>query len=389
MLAANCIVSRCAAVRGAPLRRLRSPLRRVPPPPPRRWLSVAASSASPSADDGPRDADVSGRAAGRPDGPRDRASSATAAILRPRVRGKHLDRPWHLTYLRNQGKKGGTPAQRQAMRDLWPTFGVDVATHGTPPRARGGGSGTTARAFAPPPRLDFAGDLFADAPRPDAPVTLEIGFGLGDSLVEAARRSPTRNFLGAEVHRPGVGAALMKLREAGVRNVRVVRMDALWLLRDFVPPNSLSDACVYFPDPWSDAQAHRRIVNPFLLRLLEDAFVDEPVSSSPGGVPRRPRLHVSTDDAAYAAHCVAVMAEAEARSRGRWREVAGWTEEDVLAGAAMPGRSARTKYEARGVSMGHAVFDACYEWGEAREEEDAGAKGERLERGGPTIEERR
>ena len=87
-------------------------------------------------------------------------------------------------------------------------------------------------------------------------MTLEIGFGLGDSLVEAARRSPTRNFLGAEVHRPGVGAALMKLREAGVRNVLVVRMDALWLLRDFVPPNSLSDACVDFPDPWADAQAH-------------------------------------------------------------------------------------------------------------------------------------
>ena len=87
--------------------------------------------------------------------------------------------------------------------------------------------------------------------------------------MEMATKFPRERFLGAEVHKPGIGAALRKLRSFGIENVRVVRMDALWLLRDFVPDDSLADVCVYFPDPWSDQQSHRRIVNPFLLRLCE------------------------------------------------------------------------------------------------------------------------
>ena len=128
----------------------------------------------------------------------------------------------------------------------------------------------------PPPKLDVRGDVFPH--RPDAPLVLEIGFGLGHSLLEMAAAHPEKNFIGVEVHKPGVGAALIKLEEARlaaeaaaaasssssergggeerggasdinewVDNVRLIRMDALWLLRDFIPPRSLSDACVYFP----------------------------------------------------------------------------------------------------------------------------------------------
>jgi tRNA (guanine-N7-)-methyltransferase len=150
-------------------------------------------------------------------------------LLRVRERGAHLDRPWSLTYLRNRGKV--TRAQKEAWRTLWPHYGIDVQTH-----AGGGG---------PPPRLDFR-EVFAD--RPEAPLALEIGFGLGHSLMEMAVAHPDKNFVGVEVHKPGIGAALQKIQarrdelgDGWVDNVRVVRMDALWLVRDFVPLESLSD----------------------------------------------------------------------------------------------------------------------------------------------------
>ena len=182
-----------------------------------------------------------------------------------------------MTYLRNQGH--GTPAQKAALRDLWSTYGVDVQTYAGPAGDDAGSAShendppvaTTTRkekkSPRAPPALDFAA-LFPEL-SPESPVALEIGFGLGDSLVEMASTCPGKRFLGAEVHRPGVGAALIKIHSAALRNARVVKMDALWLLRDFVPDGSLVDVCVYFPDPWSDQSSHRRIVNPFLLKLCE------------------------------------------------------------------------------------------------------------------------
>ena len=248
-------------------------------------------------------------------------------LLRVREKGAHLDRPWSLTYLRNRGKV--TRAQKEAWRTLWPQYGIDVQTH-----AGGGG---------PPPRLDFR-EVFAD--RPEAPLALEIGFGLGHSLMEMAAAHPDKNFVGVEVHKPGIGAALQKIQarrdelgDGWVDNVRVVRMDALWLVRDFVPLESLSDVCVYFPDPWSDAQAHRRIVNPFLLALIE------PCMAKTGG-----RLHLSTDDDSYAEHMFRVMSEAELSSK--------WEKADE----ALLGRSGSTKYEERGRALGSEIRNFCYRY---------------------------
>lgn len=102
-----------------------------------------------------------------------------ASLLKPRTKGKHLDRPWHLTYLRKQGSV--TPAQKNAIRNLWPRYGVEITTH-------------SGAAGVPPPRLDLRGAVFPH--RPDAPLVLEIGFGLGHSLLEMAAAHPERNFIG-------------------------------------------------------------------------------------------------------------------------------------------------------------------------------------------------
>ena len=211
-----------------------------------------------------------------------------------------------------------------------------------------------------PPALDFAA-LFPELP-PDAPATLEIGFGLGDSLVEMATKFPRERFLGAEVHKPGIGAALRKLRSFGIENVRVIRMDALWLLRDFVPDDSLADVCVYFPDPWSDQQSHRRIVNPFLLRLCERKMRRGAVAGGTThakGKKRNARLHVSTDDAQYAEHVRRVFGEAVAS--GAWRAVPVDAADASYGADVMPGRSRTTKYELKGTREGRAAFDACLE----------------------------
>ena len=129
-------------------------------------------------------------------------SDPFSAIAKPRMRGKRLDRPWHLTYLRNQGTC--TPAQKLALRDLWGVYGVDVTTY---------------QGSLPPPKLSFD-DLFP-AHAKNAPVALEIGFGLGDNLVQMARNQPGTRIIGAEVHKPGVGSALMKIKQGKLRNVRL------------------------------------------------------------------------------------------------------------------------------------------------------------------------
>ena len=298
--------------------------------------------------------------------PADDAADVASAILKPRSRGKHLDRPWHLTYLRNQGH--GTPAQKAALRELWSTYGVDIQTYGGPAGDDVGSAVSDKEDAAEkksvrvraPPALDFAA-LFPELP-PDAPATLEIGFGLGDSLVEMATKFPHERFLGAEVHKPGIGAALRKLRSFGIENVRVIRMDALWLLRDFVPDDSLADVCVYFPDPWSDQQSHRRIVNPFLLRLCERKMRRGAVAGGTThakGKKRNARLHVSTDDAEYAEHVRRVFGEAVAS--GAWRAVPVDVADASYGADVMPGRSRTTKYELKGTREGRVAFDACLE----------------------------
>ena len=128
------------------------------------------------------------------------------------------------SFVRRQGRL--TKGQQHALDNYWPVMGVE---------------------FAEQP-LDFAA-LFGN----NGPVTLEIGFGMGASLVEMAKTRPEQNFLGIEVHSPGVGACLSSAHEEGVGNLRVMCHDAVEVLHKMIPDNSLNMVQLFFPDPWHKA----------------------------------------------------------------------------------------------------------------------------------------
>lgn len=207
--------------------------------------------------------------------------------------------------------RGGrlTPAQRRALEDLWPRYGVEP-------------SGT----------LDLRA-LFGRA----APVWLEIGFGNGDALRHMARIHPGVDFLGVEMHHPGVGRLLNGLAADGLDNVRVIQADAGELLRDHVGDGALARVLLLFPDPWPKKRHHKR-------RLVQPPFVAELARVlAPGGV-----LHLATDWDDYAAHVRAVLADSpafEAAGGGPGRR---------------PPYRPRTRFEARGEERGHTVHDLLY-----------------------------
>ena len=210
-------------------------------------------------------------------------SAATALQAIPRTlprrsRGALRARavPEPRSFVRRQGQ--ATKAQKRALRELWPVYGVDMPWNRT--------------------ISDVGAEVFGRA-KPRRTV-LDVGCGMGDSLVGGAARDPRTDYLGLEVHVPGVGACVQKARAAGdLANVRVCRVDALAFLRDHVSgPDHFDVACVYFPDPWfHEKDARRRIVRPSLLEHLARVL-------KPGGVVR-----VATDVDGYAAHVARVFAE--------------------------------------------------------------------------------
>ncbi|MBT6275258.1 MAG: tRNA (guanosine(46)-N7)-methyltransferase TrmB [Chromatiales bacterium] len=172
-----------------------------------------------------------------------------------------------------------------------------------------------------------------------APVWLEIGFGDGDNLVELARRHPEVNLLGLEVHEPGVGRALMGVRDAGLENVRVANADAVQLMRERLSPGTLDKIMLFFPDPWPKKRHHkRRIVQPEFIRLAVSRL-------RPGGV-----FHAATDWAPYAEHMLEVL--------GAEPNLLNTAKDDYA-----PTRSDRieTKFERRGLRLGHGVWDLKFE----------------------------
>ena len=124
------------------------------------------------------------------------------------------------SFVRRTGRL--TPSQQRALTELWPQFGVDFKTA----------------------LLDFDGLFARHAPR-----VLEIGFGNGDTLVQQATADPALDFIGIEVHEPGVGHCMLKARDAGISNLRIVRHDAIEVLEQQIPPRSLRRVNIYFPDP--------------------------------------------------------------------------------------------------------------------------------------------
>ncbi|MFM2482495.1 tRNA (guanosine(46)-N7)-methyltransferase TrmB [Celerinatantimonas sp. YJH-8] len=173
-----------------------------------------------------------------------------------------------------------------------------------------------------------------------APVVLEIGFGMGKSLVEMAQSHPDWNFVGIEVHRPGVGACLADMADCQLQNLRVIEHDAVEILKDSIPPASLSKVQLFFPDPWHKKRHHkRRIVQPEFAQLLRSKL-------SVGGV-----FHMATDWQNYAEHMLEVMNAATGyrnlSQRGDYVERPQWRP--------------LTKFENRGQKLGHGVWDLMFE----------------------------
>jgi tRNA (guanine-N7-)-methyltransferase len=205
-----------------------------------------------------------------------------------------------------------TVAQERAWVELWPRFGLE---------------GTDAP-------LDFVAAFGREAPR-----TLEIGFGNGESLVALATGHPERDFLGIEVHRPGVGHLLLRIEELGLRNLRAICRDAVEVLQNCVAEASLDEVLLYFPDPWPKKRHHkRRIVQPDFVALVASRL-------RPGGV-----FRMATDWQPYAEHMLAVAGACAALRN----------ESPEGAYVARPDSRPVTRFERRGQRLGHGVWDLAF-----------------------------
>jgi tRNA (guanine-N7-)-methyltransferase len=215
------------------------------------------------------------------------------------------------SYVLRQGRV--TEAQQRAFDQLWPRYGLTLDEG----------------------QLDLR-ELFGNT----NPITLEIGFGNGESLAEMARQAPEQNFLGVEVHSPGVGHLMIKLDEYACSNVRILQTDAMQLLRHHLPAPCLNRVQLYFPDPWPKKRHHkRRIVNTEFTDLLSKALV-------PGGV-----LHMATDWENYAVQMMEVLTAHP-----------GFTNQAGDGNfSPRPENRPLTKFEQRGQRLGHGVWDLLFE----------------------------
>jgi tRNA (guanine-N7-)-methyltransferase len=212
------------------------------------------------------------------------------------------------SYVLRQGRV--TDAQQRACEELLPRYGIP---------------------FAPEPAdLDR---IFGRA----APRVVEIGFGMGETTADVAARNPATDYLGIEVHTPGVGSLLKRVAGLGLTNVRVIRHDAVEVLERMIAPASLAGVHIFFPDPWPKKRHHKR-------RLIQPSFATLAASRmKPGAV-----LHVATDWEEYAQQILEVLAS-----------------EPQLANTAegyapRPDYRPLTKFENRGLKLGHRVWDIVF-----------------------------
>jgi tRNA (guanine-N7-)-methyltransferase len=215
------------------------------------------------------------------------------------------------SFVRREGRL--TPGQQRAMEVLFPRFGI---AEGSEP-------------------LDLDAVFGRHAPR-----ILEIGFGNGESLADIAKNHPDNDYIGIEVHRPGVGHLLMKIEELGLTNVRVMCSDAVEVLEKQIPDDALDALYLFFPDPWHKKRHHkRRQVQPEWAQLVRRKL-------RVGG-----QLHMATDWGNYAEHMLEILSAAEGFKNTS-------TDSDYVP---KPGYRPETKFERRGLKLGHGVWDLVFE----------------------------
>ena len=212
------------------------------------------------------------------------------------------------SYVLRQGRVSN--AQRRAYDGLLQTYGVP---------------------YVPQP-LDFR-QLFGR----EAPSVLEIGFGMGETTAAIAAAHPDTDYLALEVHTPGVGSLLKHIAESRLSNLRIVQHDAVEVLEDMVPPDTLAGIHVFFPDPWPKKRHHKR-------RLIQAEFAHLAASRlRPGGY-----LHAATDWQEYAAHILEVLSSEPL------------LENTAVDYAPRPAYRPLTKFEQRGLRLGHGVWDIVF-----------------------------
>ena len=213
--------------------------------------------------------------------------------------------------IRSFVRRGGrlTPSQRRALQQYWPRYG-----------------------------LEFQPGMPA-LPQGFAALKMEIGIGNGDALIHMASNDRDSLYLGVEVHEPGIGRCLNQIEQLGLDNLRLIRHDAVEVLEQMIEPGVLDRILLFFPDPWHKKRHHkRRIVNPRFRDLVHRAL-------RPGGI-----IHVATD----------------------WQDYAEWIAQQFLEDprfanqgdadgyAEAPAYRPRTRFEQRGLRLGHGVWDLLF-----------------------------
>jgi len=214
------------------------------------------------------------------------------------------------SFVKREGRL--TKAQGKALEEQWPNMGLNIEQG-----------------------MLHLDEVFGRT----APRVLEIGFGMGKSLVEMAVAAPNTDFIGIEVHRPGVGACLADAAEASLSNLRVFEHDAVEVLEKCIADDSLDRLQLFFPDPWHKTRHHKR-------RIVQDEFVQQiRAKLNVGG-----EFHMATDWEPYAEHMLEVMLNAE-----------GYQNTAPLNGyVPRPEYRPITKFEVRGQKLGHGVWDIIF-----------------------------
>ncbi len=213
------------------------------------------------------------------------------------------------SFVLRQGRM--TKAQTQALETTWPKFGIDYQNQ----------------------QVQLA-DVFG---RPSSPKILEIGFGMGETTAKIANTLPERDFLAVEVHSPGVGALLKRIQDERLQNIRIIQHDVVEVLQNMLPDSSLDGVHIFFPDPWHKKRHHKR-------RLIQAEFIKLLCSKlKVGGY-----VHVATDWEEYAQWVLEVLS-AESQLKNTAKDY-----------AEKPSYRPLTKFENRGIKLGHGVWDMVF-----------------------------